>query len=113
MDNSDFQDKIRREAETMAIARKILGIGERASADEVKRAWREKCLETHPDRSPGDPEAEKKFQIVTCAYRLLVDGTPCDDLLNAGESLERPPGNDKYNLDNSWGMFLWWREKFF
>lgn len=48
----------------------ILGVVSTAGADEVRRAWRRRVRETHPDRG-GDPGA---FAAVQQAYRLLVSG---------------------------------------
>ncbi len=113
MDDVRFQDDIKSEVEATRRARAILGVGDDASPDDIKRAWRKACLETHPDRNPGDPDADKRFRMVHCAYRFLTDGTPCDELL--GELKESPsaPTNRKYNLANPWGFYLWWRERFF
>jgi DnaJ-class molecular chaperone len=49
-----------------------LGISKTASADEIKRAYRKKALEFHPDRNKGK-EAEGKFKEVTKAYEVLSD----------------------------------------
>jgi molecular chaperone DnaJ len=39
----------------------ILGITKSASADEIKKAYRKKALEFHPDKNPGDAKAEENF----------------------------------------------------
>jgi DnaJ-class molecular chaperone len=53
----------------------ILGIGPDASEEEIKRAFRKKALELHPDRNPGNPESEERFKEVTEAYGVLIDPT--------------------------------------
>jgi molecular chaperone DnaJ len=51
----------------------VLGIGRDASTDEVKKAYRKLALKYHPDRNPGDKEAEEKFKEATEAYEILRD----------------------------------------
>ena len=51
----------------------ILGIARDASDDEVKRAYRRKARELHPDTNPDDPESEAEFKQVTVAYEVLSD----------------------------------------
>ena len=49
----------------------ILGVSRSASADEIKRAYRKLAKQHHPDRNPGNPEAETKFKEVQGAYSVL------------------------------------------
>ena len=51
----------------------ILGIGKSASASEIKKAYRKKAIAYHPDKNPGDTEAEKKFKEAAEAYEVLGD----------------------------------------
>ncbi|PSQ60729.1 MAG: molecular chaperone DnaJ, partial [Bacteroidetes bacterium QH_10_64_19] len=51
----------------------VLGVDEDASEDEIKKAYRKKAMEYHPDRNPDDPEAEKKFKEASEAYDVLSD----------------------------------------
>lgn len=51
----------------------VLGVSKNASQDEIKKAYRKKALQFHPDRNPGDPEAEKKFKEIAAAYEVLED----------------------------------------
>jgi len=113
MNGTTFQHECMQEIEARRLARRVLGIGEVASPCEIRRAWRRRCLETHPDRNPGDPDAEQRFRRVNCAYRLLTDGTQCHELLTHGAELERSQCHHKYDLSNPWGFYLWWRETFF
>ncbi|MFV0340125.1 MAG: molecular chaperone DnaJ [Parachlamydiaceae bacterium] len=51
----------------------ILEITKTASQDEIKKAYRKKALQFHPDRNPGDSTAEKKFKEISEAYEVLSD----------------------------------------
>jgi curved DNA-binding protein CbpA len=51
----------------------ILGVGREASPEEIKKAFRQLALECHPDRNPGDPQAEERFKEVSEAYGVLID----------------------------------------
>src|SRR4051812_5717575 len=51
----------------------ILGVGKSASADEIKKAYRKVAMQHHPDRNPGDKEAEEKFKEAAEAYEVLSD----------------------------------------
>ncbi|MEO6038036.1 MAG: DnaJ domain-containing protein, partial [Saprospiraceae bacterium] len=51
----------------------ILGVAKGAGADEIKKAYRKKALEHHPDRNPDDKSAEGKFKEAAEAYDVLSD----------------------------------------
>ncbi|MDG1572307.1 molecular chaperone DnaJ [Robiginitalea sp. M366] len=51
----------------------ILGISKGASAAEIKKAYRKKAIEYHPDKNPGDSKAEEMFKKAAEAYEVLSD----------------------------------------
>jgi molecular chaperone DnaJ len=51
----------------------VLGISGTASSDEIKKVYRKLAMKFHPDRNPGDKEAEEKFKQATEAYEVLSD----------------------------------------
>jgi molecular chaperone DnaJ len=52
---------------------KTLGVGKDASEDEIKKAYRKLARKYHPDRNPGDKEAEEKFKEISAAHDVLAD----------------------------------------
>src|SRR5512142_2807309 len=52
---------------------KVLGVERNASQDEIKKAYRKLALQYHPDRNPGDKDAEEKFKEAAEAYEVLGD----------------------------------------
>lgn len=53
----------------------ILGVSKTATESEIKKAYKKKALEYHPDRNKGDKHAETKFKEVNEAYQTLSDTT--------------------------------------
>lgn len=51
----------------------ILGVSRDAGSEEIKKAYRKLALQYHPDRNPGDPEAEERFKEAAEAYEVLRD----------------------------------------
>ena len=51
----------------------VLGLQKGATEDEIKKAFRKKAMEFHPDRNPGDKISEEKFKEVNEAYSILSD----------------------------------------
>jgi molecular chaperone DnaJ len=51
----------------------VLGISKNSSPEDIKKAYRKLAMQYHPDRNPGDKEAERKFKEATEAYEILKD----------------------------------------
>jgi len=51
----------------------ILGLSKNASGDDIKRAYRQLALKYHPDKNPGNKEAEEQFKEIAEAYAILID----------------------------------------
>ena len=51
----------------------VLGVAKTATADEIKKAYRKKAIQYHPDKNPGDKTAEEKFKEAAEAYEVLSD----------------------------------------
>ncbi len=51
----------------------VLGVEKNASAEDIKKAYRKKAIQYHPDKNPGDKEAEEKFKEAAEAYDVLSD----------------------------------------
>ena len=50
----------------------VLEVAKNATADEIKKAYRKKALQYHPDRNPGDKEAEEKFKEAAEAFWCVL-----------------------------------------
>jgi hypothetical protein len=112
--DNEFMERISRDLEAWRIACQILGVNETADKAGLKKAYKQTAMQFHPDKNSDDADANKKFTLFKCAYQLLAEDKLWPVLL---EEINSQPGvpcdDDKYKLDNSWGHFLWWRDRFF
>jgi len=112
-DDFEFMERIIRDLAARKAACRVLGVSEDADKKDMKKAYRKASMKCHPDHNQDDAEASKRFVLVKCAYELLAEDKPCPQLLEEINTWEGVPEDGKYKLDNPWGHFLWWREKFF
>jgi len=91
-----------------------LGVSRDATADQIKKAFRERALESHPDRNPDNPAAEEKFKKINEAYSTLSDpdkktrydlgGYTADDFRSSRAGGTDPYGNP---YENPYGQYSW------
>lgn len=108
-----FMEKITRDLEARRAACRILNVEEIADKHQLKKAYRRATIKYHPDHNENSPQANKKFTLIKCAYELLALDKPCDKIMEEINSWPGEPEDGKYKIDNPWGRFLWWRERFF
>lgn len=63
---------------------KILGVDKKASAEAIKKAYRKLAVKYHPDKNPGNKEAEEKFKKISEAYAVLSDSEKRNQYDNFG-----------------------------
>jgi hypothetical protein len=112
-DAPEFMEKLTSDLAVRKAACKVLRVSENVSNKELKKAYRKASIKYHPDHNQDNPEATRRFVLIKCAYELLVENKPCPQLLEEINTWDGVPEDEKYELDNLWGHFLWWREKFF
>jgi curved DNA-binding protein len=75
---------------------KILGVSRDATQDQIKKAFRKLAVKYHPDKNPGNKEAEAMFKEITEAYEVLSDPEKRRRYDQLGESWKRTEG-EKYD----------------
>lgn len=87
----------------------ILGVSKTATAEEIKKAYRKVAMQYHPDRNPGNKEAEEKFKEAAEAYEVLSDAekrAQYDRFGHAGVSGNgRAYGGQGMNMDDIFSQF--------
>ena len=74
----------------------LLGVSRTASADDIKKAYRKKARELHPDANPDNPAAEEQFKEVSRAYEVLSDADARARYDRFGESGLGGAGGDPF-----------------
>lgn len=83
---------------------KILGVTKRATSLEIRRAYRQKARDTHPDKNPGvDPDvASERFRNVADAYEILSDENARRQYDRTGNSRASMNRNQNQKTNNDW-----------
>ncbi|MEA3240348.1 MAG: J domain-containing protein [Pseudomonadota bacterium] len=84
----------------------VLGVGKKASEEEIKKAFRKLARKYHPDMNPDNAAAEKKFKEISEAYEVLSDAKKRKEYDTYGETFQQPgggfhghPGAGAYGFD--------------
>jgi len=89
---------------------KTLGVDDKASKDEIKKAYRTLSMKWHPDKNPGDPDAVGKFQKIGEAYETLGDDEKREeyDMMNKNPFFKMGGGHGgvEVNMDELFGSFF-------
>ena len=87
----------------------VLGVGRDAGEEEIKKSYRRLAMEHHPDRNPGDKEAEVRFKEATEAYEVLRDGerrARYDQFGHAAESGAAGAGFTDFDISDALRTFM-------
>jgi molecular chaperone DnaJ len=86
----------------------ILGVSKNATAEEIKKAYRQKAIQFHPDKNPGNKEAEEKFKEAAEAYEILSNPEKrqrYDQFGHAGMNGGGGFGGHDMSMDDIFSMF--------
>jgi molecular chaperone DnaJ len=83
----------------------ILGVAKNATSEEIKKAYRKLALKYHPDRNPGDKDAEAKFREATEAYEILSDEQKRKQYDQFGHAATQGSGHNYENMEDIFENF--------
>ncbi|GEM_PF-3161710 len=77
-----------------------LGIGKDATYEAIKSAYRKLAVQWHPDKNPGNPDAEEKFKGILEAYEVLSDPAKRTEYGRTGKAESYRTCNPEWNLED-------------
>ncbi|MGH7608584.1 MAG: molecular chaperone DnaJ [Candidatus Dormibacteria bacterium] len=83
----------------------VLGVGRQASQAELKRSYRSLAMRYHPDRNPGDHEAEERFKEIGEAYQVLSDPGRRQRYDSFGHAGEGFAAGGAFNFQSAFDLF--------
>ncbi|HNX56002.1 MAG TPA: molecular chaperone DnaJ [Prolixibacteraceae bacterium] len=86
----------------------VLGVSKNATAEEIKKAYRQKAIQFHPDKNPGNKEAEEKFKEAAEAYEILSSPEKrqrYDQFGHSGMNGNAGFGGHDMSMDDIFSMF--------
>jgi DnaJ-class molecular chaperone len=83
----------------------ILGINNNSSQDDIKKAYKKKAFQYHPDKNPNNPEADAKFKEISNAYSLLSNEDEKRRYDHLGDEKYNNSGSNDRNNDDLKDMF--------
>ena len=91
-----------------------LGVNRSASDSEIKKAYRKLAVKFHPDKNPGDKQAEEKFKEISAAFEILKDPEKRNQYDQFGHDAFRGgrasgQGVDPFDLFKDAFGGWWWR----
>lgn len=88
----------------------VLGISRTATQNEIKSAYRKLAVKYHPDKNPGNKEAEEKFKKISAAYEVLSDETKRRQYDSYGSTSDTGSSSNGYGY-GSYGYGQGWQQQ--